>query len=233
MIDRSRIDLSPNRVRAVIQSAGHPPGHPLIAQLTLELQQYAQEQRWQEKADLFVAARHQAIRKNDAIRATPKSVTETKPAANPGWQVYASGYCKSGNIAVPQTGGWHAIIVDPDGQQQETGGKEPLTNVNRMELQAAIAGLRQTPETRLPVTVITLSHYLANACLKKWLDGWILNNFLNTKKEKVRNHDLWEKMAPLYRSRQPDFTLLKNPNEHPLIRKASAIARKQAQSEKR
>jgi ribonuclease HI len=64
-------------------------------------------------------------------------------------------------------GGWAAVLVHPDGQEQTfLGSKESTTN-NEMELLAAIHGLRQTPEGER-VTICSDSSWLISCGSGYW-----------------------------------------------------------------
>ena len=73
-----------------------------------------------------------------------------------------------------------------------TGGEFPTTN-NRMELTAALEGLKALPDGA-EVELVTDSSYIANAISKGWLDGWIRKGWRTASKQPVANRDLWERM---------------------------------------
>ncbi|MGD9694854.1 MAG: ribonuclease H [Thermoleophilia bacterium] len=99
----------------------------------------------------------------------------------------------SGNGTDDSRGGWAAIITGPDGGETVlTGGEYPTTN-NRMELMAALEGLRAVPEGSA-VELVTDSSYLANAISKGWLAGWQRKGWRTAGKQPVANRDLWERM---------------------------------------
>ena len=54
--------------------------------------------------------------------------------------VYADGSC----LGNPGPGGWGVVVRDPDGEVTELNGHDDSTTNNRMELMAAIEGLRAT-----------------------------------------------------------------------------------------
>src|SRR5215210_2908791 len=109
----------------------------------------------------------------------------------------------SGNGTDAARGGWAAIITAPDGAETVlTGGEFPPTN-NRMELTAALEGLRALPDGA-DVELVTDSSYLANAISKGWLAGWSRKGWRTAGKQPVANRDLWERiMAELARHRVP------------------------------
>jgi ribonuclease HI len=67
------------------------------------------------------------------------------------------------------------------------------TTNNRMELTAAIEGLRALPEPS-DVVLYTDSRYLADAINLKWVDGWQARRWRKSTKEKVLNVDLWKQL---------------------------------------
>jgi ribonuclease HI len=64
----------------------------------------------------------------------------TRPHPESQILVYADGSC----LGNPGPGGWGVVIVGPDGKH-EYSGSDPRTTNNRMEMTAAIEGLRQLP----------------------------------------------------------------------------------------
>lgn len=88
-------------------------------------------------------------------------------------------------------GGWAAILTVPGrGETVLTGGEAPSTN-NRMELIAAIEGLRAAPDGG-DVDLVTDSSYVANAIAKGWLGNWQRRGWRTTDKKPVANRELWE-----------------------------------------
>lgn len=101
-------------------------------------------------------------------------------AASPEIVIFTDGAC-SGN---PGVGGWAAILVayDADGsvvREVEIAGVEPHTTNNRMEIMAALAGLRKlTRPTRL--RVVSDSTYLVYTMTRGW--------------KRKANTDLWAEL---------------------------------------
>src|ERR1700710_2791717 len=88
--------------------------------------------------------------------------------AQPGEAViWTDGAC-SGN---PGPGGWAAIVVPPEGGVPiELAGGDPATTNNRMELTAALEGLRSLPDDAT-VCVVSDSQLVINS-MTTWLEGW-------------------------------------------------------------
>lgn len=85
------------------------------------------------------------------------------------------------------SGGWAAIVRTPTSLVELTGWAEGTTS-NRMELMAAIEGLRavQTPSD---ITVVADSSYLLNTMKRKWYVNWIEQERLGA--DPRPNMDLW------------------------------------------
>lgn len=105
--------------------------------------------------------------------------------------IYTDGAC-SGN---PGPGGWAAILIYRD-KRAELSGYEAHTTNNRMELMAAIRGLRALKEP-CAVRLYSDSTYLVNAFEKKWLENWQRRNWLTAAKKPVENQDLWQELLAL------------------------------------
>src|SRR6058998_129233 len=81
--------------------------------------------------------------------------------------VWTDGAC-SGN---PGPGGWAAIVIPPGGGEPvELSGGAPDTTNNRMELTAALEGLRSLPDGAT-ACVVTDSQLMLNS-MTSWLPGW-------------------------------------------------------------
>jgi ribonuclease HI len=89
----------------------------------------------------------------------------------------------------PGPGGWAAILRYGD-KKKEIFGSEPHTTNNRMELRAAIEGLRALKEG-CEVEVVTDSEYLKNG-ITTWIHGWKRKGWMTAAKKPVVNQDLWK-----------------------------------------
>ena len=104
--------------------------------------------------------------------------------------IYTDGACK-GN---PGNGGWAAILVYGGHERELSGGVRETTN-NRMELTAAIEGLRALREP-CEVTLHSDSRYLVDAVNLGWLKGWREAGWRRGKEE-LKNPDLWQELDSL------------------------------------
>jgi len=101
----------------------------------------------------------------------------------------------------PGPGGWGTIVIGSkllvNGKSQtqviELGGAEKETTNNRMELTAAVEGLKKAPEGG-QIILYTDSSYVING-ITKWIHGWKKNGWKTKTKEDVLNKDLWMKLS--------------------------------------
>jgi ribonuclease HI len=103
--------------------------------------------------------------------------------------IYTDGGC-SGN---PGPGGWAYVIIDGKTIVDEKWGAEKNTTNNKMELTAALEGLNRAKELNIKAetfTVYTDSQYLQKG-ITEWIKNWKKNNWKTSKKEAVKNQELW------------------------------------------
>src|SRR5438552_7354226 len=105
-------------------------------------------------------------------------------------QLITDGSC----LGNPGPGGW-ACILRYNKHKCEGYGCAPHTTNNRMELTAAIEGLRALKEP-CTVEIVTDSEYLKNG-ITQWSHAWKRRNWLNSEKKPVVNRDLWEDLDTL------------------------------------
>lgn len=101
-------------------------------------------------------------------------------------------------VTNPGPGAWAAVIV-ANGRERTITGYDPATTNSRMELEAAVEGLRFF-KGRQEVTVYSDSQYVVNMVAKGWIDKWAVNNFRKRvsrtgKYEDVKNQDLVIRLA--------------------------------------
>ena len=102
-------------------------------------------------------------------------------------EIYTDGACR-GN---PGPGGWAALLVCGK-DRKEVMGSEPATTNNRMELSAAIFGLRAL-KRRCTVRLYTDSKYVLQG-ITEWLPNWKARGWRTAAREPVKNQDLWEQL---------------------------------------
>ena len=104
--------------------------------------------------------------------------------------IYTDGACK-GN---PGPGGWGALIVDGDIENEIFGGEENTTN-NRMEIMAVIMAL-ETIDTQNEITIFTDSKYVQKG-INEWINKWKINGWKSSNNKTVKNKDLWVQLDNL------------------------------------
>ncbi len=134
-------------------------------------------------------------------------------------QIYTDGAC-SGN---PGPGGWAAILVSGDHEKELSGGESHTTN-QRMELQAAVEGLKALNRS-CTVTLYSDSAYLVNAMTKKWYLTWQKTGWINSKREPVKNKDLWEQLLHQVGIHDVQFGKVKGHSGHHYNERCDALAR--------
>ena len=99
--------------------------------------------------------------------------------------MYTDGACR-GN---PGPGGWGVFLKYQD-QQKTLNGFDPQTTNNRMELTAAIEGLRALKRP-CNVDLKTDSKYVMQG-INDWMVNWKSNGWKTAAKKPVKNADLWQ-----------------------------------------
>lgn len=122
-------------------------------------------------------------------------------------EIFTDGACK-GN---PGPGGW-GVLLRFKGREKSLHGGESETTNNRMELQAAIEGLKALKRPCV-VHLTTDSSYVKNG-IEKWLAGWKKNNWKNSQKKTVKNQDLWQQLDALAAKHQISWHWVKGHSGH-------------------
>jgi ribonuclease HI len=98
--------------------------------------------------------------------------------------IYTDGAC-SGN---PGPGGWGAILIFRQAEKEISGGEAMTTN-NRMEMTAALEGLRALKRP-CAVDLYTDSQYLMQG-ITSWMHNWKRRGWRTADNKPVKNDDLW------------------------------------------
>jgi ribonuclease HI len=99
--------------------------------------------------------------------------------------LFCDGACR-GN---PGPGGWGVLLRYQQQERRLHGGEKNTTN-NRMELMAAIQGLRALTRS-CEVVLTTDSEYLRRG-ITEWLPDWKRRGWKTSSKKPVKNVDLWQ-----------------------------------------
>jgi ribonuclease HI len=133
--------------------------------------------------------------------------------------IFTDGAC-SGN---PGPGGW-AAILKAEAVEKELSGAAPLTTNQRMELQAAIEGLKAL-KYPCRVELSSDSAYLINAFNQRWLPKWQRNGWLNSQGKPVENQDLWRELLDLTQIHQVTWIKVRGHHDHELNNRCDQLAR--------
>ena len=119
--------------------------------------------------------------------------------------VYADGSC----IGNPGPGGWGVVARDPDGAITELNGHDDSTTNNRMELTAAIEGLRAT-ERGAHVLLRSDSEYVIKSMTLNW--------------KRNKNLDLWPLLDAEAKARRVRFEWVRGHDTDPINHRADELA---------
>ena len=133
--------------------------------------------------------------------------------------IFTDGACR-GN---PGIGGWGVLIEYEDISKEYFGGAENTTN-NKMELKAAIEGLRVLKE---PCTVYltTDSKYVMDG-ITLWIENWKKNKWKNASKKDVKNKDLWIELDSFVAKHDVKWNWVKGHSGHEKNEIADLLANK-------
>ena len=131
--------------------------------------------------------------------------------------LFTDGACK-GN---PGPGGW-GVLLRFNGHEKELSGGEAHTTNNRMELMAAIEGLKALTRP-CHVVLSTDSSYVKDG-ITKWIHGWQRNGWRTANKKPVKNADLWQALLDASHRHQVDWQWVKGHAGHPENERADRLA---------
>jgi len=132
--------------------------------------------------------------------------------------IYTDGAC----LGNPGPGGWAAILKYGRHERELSGHEKDTTN-NRMELRAALEGLRALTEP-CQVTLYTDSTYLKRG-ITEWLPNWKRRNW-RRKGGKLANVDLWMKLDEEITRHQILWRWVKGHAGHVMNERVDKLARK-------
>ena len=139
-------------------------------------------------------------------------------------QLITDGAC----LGNPGKGGW-ACILRYGEHKRELFGCEPHTTNNRMELTAAIEGLKRLKES-CAVEIVTDSSYLKNG-ITQWIHGWKRNGWKTADKKPVVNQDLWVLLDELVRVHKTEWTWTKGHASHEDNNRCDELANRAAEEQ--
>lgn len=111
-------------------------------------------------------------------------------------RIFTDGACSEN----PGPGGWAAVFNTPTKHYKITGNEQSTTN-NRMELMAVIQAFKKIESIEAGraehnvYEIYSDSAYVVNTINKCWVESWRANGWKTTKREDVKNRDLWEEFS--------------------------------------
>ena len=138
--------------------------------------------------------------------------------------IYTDGSC----LTNPGNGGW-AAIISQNGKIKKITGSEKNTTNNRMELLApinALKGIKSGPK----IKIYTDSQYVKNG-ITEWINTWLSNDWKTSKKEDVKNKDLWIELYNLTKFLDIQWIWVKAHDGNPLNEEVDLLAKRAANSD--
>lgn len=137
-------------------------------------------------------------------------------------EIYTDGAC----LGNPGPGGW-AAILESGRHRRELSGADAATTNNRMELSAAIAGLKALRKS-CDVVLYTDSRYVKQG-MTEWLPGWRRKGWRTASGKPVENRDLWEQLAAAAEPHRISWKWVRGHNGVPGNERADRLARAEAE----
>ena len=138
-------------------------------------------------------------------------------------KIYTDGSCLNN----PGNGGWAAIININDEVKKISGSVKDTTN-NKMELMAPIKALQGIKEQQ-PIEIYTDSQYVRLG-ITDWVHKWMKNNWQTSKKEPVKNKELWIQLYDLNKSHEIKWIWVKAHAGNILNEEVDLLAKQAAES---
>lgn len=132
-------------------------------------------------------------------------------------EIFTDGACR-GN---PGPGGWGALLRAGAREKSLYGGERDTTN-NRMELTAAIEGLKALKRP-CKVVLTTDSQYVRKG-ITEWMVNWKKKGWKTAAKKPVKNADLWRALDELSQQHDIDWHWVKGHSGHRENEIADALA---------
>ena len=112
------------------------------------------------------------------------------------------------------------------GETKEISGSERDTTNNRMELLAPINALKEMKQNE-QIEIYTDSQYVKLG-ITDWINKWVLNNWKTSKKEDVKNKDLWIELYNLNETLDVKWNWVKAHAGNTMNEKVDQLAKKAA-----
>lgn len=135
-------------------------------------------------------------------------------------QIFSDGSCK-GN---PGPGGWSAILKYKN-HKKVISGYSPETTNNIMELTAVIKAIEKMKE-KCEIDIFSDSRYVVMG-MTEWIENWKAKGWKNSKKESVKNQELWRQLDELSNRHIVNWNWVKGHNGHPENEECDTLAKEE------
>lgn len=135
-------------------------------------------------------------------------------------KIYTDGAC-SNNGSNDAVGGYAWISEDSEGMYGYGYGRDIFVTNNQMEMMAVISAIESILDSKKTykfeeeeIIIYTDSAYIHNCFENKWYETWQKNGWKNSKKEPVKNKELWIKLINLYNTYNIEFEKVKGHSDN-------------------
>lgn len=149
--------------------------------------------------------------------------------------IYTDGSCKGNGKDTMNPGGWSFVFKTSETSIPKSfSGHDVSTTNNRMELTAIIEACEYYEKNLRKdfpkLAIYTDSAYCYNCYIQKWYEKWLVNDWTNSKKEKVKNKDLWVVLIPYFTQDHITFHKVKGHSTSALNSIADRMAQVEAKN---
>jgi len=137
-------------------------------------------------------------------------------------------YCDGACLGNPGPGGYAALLMlakSPSTERVVSGYEHHTTN-NRMELRAAIEGLKALKK-KCHVIIYCDSQYVIKG-ITNWMYNWQKNGFKNSRNKDIANADLWRELFLVNQKHEVTWKWVRGHSGNELNERVDEIAREQA-----
>lgn len=137
-------------------------------------------------------------------------------------------YCDGACLGNPGPGGYAALLMLKANKSKErvVAGYEALTTNNRMELTAAIVGLKALKH-KCRVKIFCDSQYVVRG-MTEWMRAWKQSGFKNARNKSIANVDLWQDLLIAAEQHTVSWQWVRGHAGDELNERVDEIAREQA-----
>lgn len=135
-------------------------------------------------------------------------------------------YARGCSLGASGPGGYAAILVRSDAEEETASGGWPVTTSNAMQLWAAIVGLQGLRQPSR-VMIHTPSQYVLQGATQ-WLGRWERSGWRTKDGGQVKHREIWEELAHVMGDHDIQWVLLRG-NTDPHATRAARLARDEAE----